>query len=79
MSTDPILTQPAPTLDTLWEDARSGLIPWSAVQEFQASKMPRCAGPDHGDRPMSIYEDETPLCAECYVALVKGRKEGSTP
>ena len=64
---------PQPTLDTLWTEARAGLIPWSTVQQHQADMMPRCQ--NHSERPMATYEGGAALCDDCYVAVVEARTE----
>jgi hypothetical protein len=67
------LPHPAPTLESLWADAQAGAVPWSVVQEHQANMMPRCA--NHSDRPMSTFQNKTPLCADCYVAWIKSNAQ----
>jgi hypothetical protein len=44
-----------------------------AEQARNRAKMPRCV--THKDRVAPVYEGKkTPLCADCYVALVKARQ-----
>lgn len=51
---------------------------FAAEQALNEARMPRCV--THEDRVAPVYQDKTkPLCAECYVALVEARIEGSTP
>ena len=44
-----------------------------AEQARNEARMPRCA--NHPDRTMATYEADLALCADCYVALVKVRKD----
>jgi hypothetical protein len=44
-----------------------------AEQARNEARMPRCV--NHKDRVAPVYEGEKiPLCAECYVALVRARE-----
>jgi hypothetical protein len=72
-----ILPQQREELERLNTLAKAGAILWSEVQEYQASIVPLCANHTDQPRPMSAYQNKTPLCADCYVALVKARKQKS--
>jgi hypothetical protein len=61
------------TLETLWIASRAGLITWASVQQHQADMMPRCA--NHPDRAAPAIQDGTPVCADCFAAIVAARKE----
>lgn len=61
------------TLEKLDKQAKAGLIPWSRVQAHQNSLMPRCA--NHPNRPAPAIQDGTPICVDCFAAIVAARQE----
>ena len=61
------LPQPAPTLEGLWSKARAGLIPWSDVQDYQSSIMPRCV--NHAERSAPASWGDKALCVECFAVV----------
>lgn len=64
MPTDTIIPQPAPTLDSLWQEARAGRVEWSAVRQHQADMMPRCV--NHRERSAPARWRGKALCVECF-------------